>query len=162
MMLATIKKAWVSVKELSKSNGPSYIYRIVKIAKNEKGQYSTIVQVVGKSAHFEMKPEKILADDRLTAAFSPLDIRLLTYLGYCGIHTPQYKILAKKMMADEKIQFAVYDNKADEVIVLDHSKAQAIDEKMIKSLTSEDAYDLGYANGRQSILEEKQLLQGVK
>lgn len=161
-MLSKFKNIINSFRELSNQVSPAYIYRVAEIVKNEKGQYITIVQVIGKREHFKMKPEEILADDRLTSAFKPIDIRLLTYLGYCGINTPQYKILAKQILTDEKIQFAIYDNKKDDVMILDHSNAQMIDENMIKNLTAADAYDLGFSNGRQSILNEAEALKNIK
>jgi hypothetical protein len=102
-----------SSENLSKRIQP--VYRVVEIHKNEKGIYHATIQIIGKKEVFKMKPEEILADDTLTEFFHPFDIRLLTYLGYCGIHTPQYKILAKKILSDETLQFALYDNKNDQV-----------------------------------------------
>jgi hypothetical protein len=156
-MLRVIKKIIHNIQTNHKNIIPKQLYRVVEITENNKGLYSTKVQIIGTRQFFTMKPEEILADDKLTAAFHPLDIRLLTYLGYCGINTPQYKILAKKILANEKIQFALYDNQKDSVMILDDTNLQTIDDEMIKKLKSKDAYDLGFSNGRKSILEEKAL-----
>jgi len=160
-MLQVIKKVFHNIHNLKSDTTPRQLYRVVEINENDKGLHSTKVQIIGTRQFFTMKPEEILADDKLTAAFHPLDIRLLTYLGYCGINTPQYKILAKKILANEKIQFALYDNKKDSVVILDDHNLNTIDDEMIKNLKSKDAYDLGFSNGRKSILEEQDLLRNA-
>ena len=106
-----------------------------------------------------MPPEKILGDDRLTESFHPFDIRLLTYLGYCGINTPQFKILAKKILKDENIQLALFDKAANDLLLINVSDIETGDVNIIKNLASKDAYELGYSHGRSSILKEKELLK---
>jgi len=137
----------------------SSIYRIVDIVENDKGQFKAIIQLVGKNDFFEMKPEEILSDDKMTESFHQHDIRLLTYLGYCGINTPQYKILAKKLLANENIELAIYDNKSEKFSIKNLDDIATNDEIMIKNLTQQDAYDLGFAHGRKSILDEKNVFK---
>jgi hypothetical protein len=135
------------------------IYRVAEIKKNEKGIYKATIQVIGKKEIFKMKPEEILADDRLTELFHPFDIRLLTYLGYCGINTPQYKILAKKILSDESLQFALYDNKNDQVSYMNSDNIPTAEPTIISNMDSMDAYDLGFNHGRKSLILEKSLLK---
>lgn len=158
-MFKRIQKA---IKDIVKSNqkvikGP--VYRVTDFIKNEKGQYKAMIQVIGTKEFFKMNPEEILANDDLTATFHPFDIRLLTYLGYCGINTPQYKILAKKILANENIQLAIYDTKKDSVSVVDSDDIEISKTEMIKNLEPTDAYDLGFTHGRKSIMKEKELMK---
>ena len=46
-------------------------------------------------------------------------------------------------------------------MILDHTSAQMIDDIMIRNLTPNDAYDLGFSNGRQSILNESDMLKNI-
>lgn len=131
------------------------VYRVADIIQNDKGQYKAVIQMVGKSEIFEIKPEEILANNEFTALFHQHDVRLLTYLGYCGINTPQYKILAKKILANEGIEFAIYDNKTEDFSIKNIQDIPNDDINIINNLKPSDAYELGFAQGRKSILEEK-------
>lgn len=136
-------------------------YRVSDIIQNDKGEYKVVVQLIGKKEVFEMKPEQILANDSLTTLFHQHDIRLLTYLGYCGINTPQYKILAKKMLANEGIELAIYDKKTATFSVKNIEEIPTNDTETINNLISQDAYELGFAHGRKSILEEQKALKDI-
>ena len=136
-------------------------YRVSDIIQNDKGEYKVVVQLIGKKEVFEMKPEEILANDDLTTLFHQHDIRLLTYLGYCGINTPQYKILAKKMLANEGIELAIYDKKKESFSIKNIEEIPTNDAEIINNLVSQDAYELGFAHGRKSILEEQKALKNA-
>lgn len=84
-------------------------YRIASIDETDDNDYLVTVHTILKNAHFFMKPEEILADDKMTDLFSPRDVRTLTYLGYLGINSPKYKILAQRLSAeDNRIIFALH------------------------------------------------------
>jgi hypothetical protein len=135
------------------------LYNIADILKNENEQYTAIIRINGKKECFRMKPEEILADNELTQCFHQFDIRLLTYLGYCGINTPQYKILAKKILTNENIDFALYDKEKNSYSIISSRDIAIGDEELIANLNSKDAYELGFSHGRNSILEEKRLIK---
>ena len=70
-------------------------YRIADINTSIANEPSVTIQMIGKNITFKIAPETLLADNKLVNCFSPTDIRTLTYLGYLGINSPKYKILAK-------------------------------------------------------------------
>lgn len=83
-------------------------YRLAEIIQDEDGSYYVTIQVINKNITFRTKPEEILAENNLVNQFSPTDIRALTYLGYLGINSPKYKILAKNLSSqDSGIIFTV-------------------------------------------------------
>jgi hypothetical protein len=153
-----IKKIFQKIKMRNPELISKVAYRLSDMIQNEKGEYKAVIQLIGKKEFFEMKPEEILADDKLTALFHQHDVRLLTYLGYCGINTPQYKILAKKMLANEGIELAIYNKKTDTFSVKNIEHIPTNDHETIKNLNSQDAYELGFAHGRKSIITEKESL----
>lgn len=118
-----------------------------------------MIQVIGKSSFFKLKPEEILANDELTSSFHQHDIRLLTYLGYCGINTPQYKILAKKILINEGIELAIYDKNKEKISIKNIDDIPIQDQHTVENMAPHDAYQLGYAQGRKSIINEKPMLQ---
>jgi hypothetical protein len=71
-------------------------YKLIEIIQ-EDDYYTVMIKVVNKNITFQASPEEMLSNDALVDQFSPRDIRALTYLGYLGINSPQYKILAKKL-----------------------------------------------------------------
>lgn len=121
------------------STGESYTptLRIVEIYQDEHKDYSVVVQTIGKNITFKMLPEKILGNDRLTVLFSPIDIRSLTYLGYLGINSPQYKLLAERFSAEGNVLFAVAKKGATEPLVKSASEVLA-DKEIFTSLDKED------------------------
>lgn len=145
---------------IKKSREP--IYRVIDIVETDKQQYKAVIQVINKKECFRIAPENILADDRLTEAFHQFDIRLLTYLGYCGINSPQFKILAKKILKDENIQLALFDKTSNDLMLINTNDIATGDINIISNLAPKDAYELGYSHGRTSILKEKDLLKQYK
>ena len=66
------------------------------------------VSVIGTSkAPKAFKPEIILKDDKFTCDFSPLDVRSLTYLGYCNLNAPRYKLVIEKKNNDNEVLYVV-------------------------------------------------------
>jgi len=116
-----------------------------------------MIQVVGKSTTFKMQPEKILADDTMTNQFSPCDVRTLTYLGYLGINSPKYKILAKKLSEDnDKMIFAVHEKGSNKVETKTADQITA-DTEILKSLDQQDAHMVGYTVATEQTLSEEKL-----
>lgn len=128
---------------------PPIIYRVCEILENDLGHFQVAIQVIGKATVFKVKPEDILADDRLTASFHQHDIRLITYLGYCGINTPQYVIMAKKMLKNQDINFAIFDKNSQSI--KETGQGFEIDDEVIQKMKPRDAYEIGFMNGRKSI-----------
>lgn len=151
--LTTLKQIFAP----SEHNRPTH--RVVHIEQNKTGDYQATVQVIGKGSTFKIKPETILADDRMTNQFSPCDIRTLTYLGYLGINSPKYKILARQLSeTSDKMIFSIQKKGSDEV---SNKTADEIstDAEILKSLDQKDAHDVGYARAtEQNLAEEKQKL----
>jgi hypothetical protein len=160
-----LKKLISKTKKILNTSTPptkKIAYRVENIICDKNGEYKAVVQLVGKKDVFKMKPEEILANNKLTTLFHQHDIRLLTYLGYCGINTPQYKILAKKILANEGLELAIYDNKGKSINIKNIDDIPTNDSETISKMESQDAYELGFAHGRQSILEEKKLLKSTR
>jgi hypothetical protein len=133
--------------------------RIVEIFQDHHKDYFVVVQTIGKSITFKMKPEKILANDRLTNQFSPVDIRSLTYLGYLGINSPQYKVLAERFSEDGNELFAVV--KKGEIQPMVKTASEVLGDKAIlSSLDKEDIARISFfaateSNNQPSVLLTK-------
>lgn len=142
--------------QIIKSGSPQVKYRVVDIETDENENYAAVIQMVNKSLVFRMLPEEILADDALTDAFSSRDIRTLTYLGYLGVNSPKYKILAKKLSEqDSRLLFAIKEKGKSKPIVRSFDELQN-DVNFITSLDQKDAHMLGYVSAAE---QEKQKSQ---
>jgi hypothetical protein len=139
---------------------PSFkpIYRVIQIEKDHVGDYIVTVQVIGKTAVFKMEPDKILADDAMVAAFSPIDIRTLTYLGYLDMHSPKYNILAKRLSQhSDQVLFAV-QKKGEKDYKIVTSDEITSDKTMLEGLSREHAHMVGMTVGvEQAAIEKKQM-----
>ena len=160
-ILQRIKSVFHTLNELNKET-QNATYRVVNIEEDSKHEYQATIQVVGKNATFKMKPEEILADDRMTNQFAPCDIRTLTYLGYLGINSPKYKILAKRLSEEnDKMVFAV-QKKGSSKIETKTADQISTDEEILKSIDQKDAHMVGYTVAtEQTLAEEKQKLRLV-
>jgi hypothetical protein len=99
------------VKKIFKDSGAyrvyNPVYRVQRIF-DENGIHKVMVSVIGTSrAPKPFNPEEILADDKFTCDFSPLDVRTLTYLGYCNMNDPLYKIVIEKKNDNNEIMYLV-------------------------------------------------------
>ena len=140
-----------SISEVSKQP----LYRIVSIDQDETENYIATIQVTNKSHTFKMKPEEILADDHMTDAFSPRDIRTLTYLGYLGINAPKYKVLAKRLSDnDAKLVFAL-QVRGQKKPVIRTADEISTDEDLIAGLDQKDAHLIGYTSASEREALEK-------
>lgn len=150
-----IFRLWRNVS--NESNGVyRATYRIVQIEKNLDGEYYIMVQVINKNLTFKAAPEELLADDKMVNSFSPTDIRNLTYLGYLGINSPKYKILAKRLSEDsEQMVFAV-QKRGEKDYQLVTANEISKDENILHGLSQEDAHMVGMTTGNEQSIIEKQ------
>ncbi|OGT30990.1 MAG: hypothetical protein A3E87_06140 [Gammaproteobacteria bacterium RIFCSPHIGHO2_12_FULL_35_23] len=130
-------------------------HRLIAVFEDTNGEYIAKIQIINKNLAFNAKPEEILAKDEYVNRFSPCDIRALTYLGYLGINSPKYKILAKQLSEnDEKLIFAL--RKKGDTKVVTRTADEIINEKdILKNLNPNDAHVVGYTLACESIKAEK-------
>lgn len=156
-MVSQLKKRIKALFKLSRRpNVYEAIYRILSIEQDEHGDYVVVVQLINKSYTFTMKPEEILADDKMTNLFSPIDVRTMTYLGYLDINAPKYKILANRMAEDGGLVFALRE-KGNAKPVIKTAEEITSDTNMIGKLSQDDAHKVGFATGSQNSLQEQKI-----
>lgn len=137
------------------------IYRVAAIEKNKDGNYEVIAQLIGKSSVFKMKPEEILADDKMTDLFSPRDVRTLTYLGYLDINTPKYKILAKRLSEkDNRMLFAIH-KKGEKKLQIKTANEISQNKEILNQIDQQDAHMVGYTIATELMLQEKNDLKKI-
>lgn len=130
-------------------------YRVLNFEKNKQLEYIALIQVRNKNITFHMKPEDILANDSLVNQFSPTDIRALTYIGYLGINSPKYKILANQLsQIDQRFSF-ILKQKGRKKTLTKTTHEILNDEDFIKNLPPKDAQLIGYATATEDYLSEK-------
>lgn len=129
-------------------------YRLISIRKTGTDEYLATIQLIGKRVTFEMKPEEILSDDNLTDKFLPRDIRSLTYLGYLGINSPKYQILAQQLVNNEQIVFAIH-KKGTKNIDLKTATQISQDKAIIENLPHEDIHTVVFTVAKESMQKEK-------
>ena len=82
-------------------------------------------------------------------------MRTLTYLGYLGINSPKYKILAQRLSEDnDKTLFAVLKKGGTQVEVKTAAEISS-NKEILKSLDQEDAHRVGHTAAMENILDEK-------
>lgn len=162
-MMKLIKKFQnfrLNISEMFKSlnaGGFKPAYRVASIEKNEHGDYQVVIQVIGKNTIFAMKPEEILADDKMTDLFSPRDVRTLTYLGYLDINSPKYRILAKRLSEnDNRMVFAIQE-KGEKIPKIKTANEISQNKEMLKKLDQHDAHMIGYTAASEIMLEEQSI-----
>lgn len=138
-----ITKFYKLLKSINSNLSHTPLYRVLKILQDANDKYTVHIQVVNKNITFYMKPEEILADDKLVNMFSPTDVRTLTYLGYLGINAPKYKILARRMLNDPKTVF-ILKNSEDKEVIIKTADELLKEQQIISSTTPEDASTIGY------------------
>ena len=155
-LIAKTQNALAKIKGFV-STGPTY--RIANLEKNTQDEYVATIQLIGKNITFTAKPEDILANDAMTEQFGPKDVRTLTYLGYLGINSPQYKILAQHLSEDtDKMLFAVKKKGSAEIEVKTAAEISS-NKELIKSLNQEDAHLVGHTTEMESVMDEKVMKQ---
>lgn len=153
----SLKKAATSFVEANKKLTYTPAYRIVEVIETDDNDYQVRLQIIQKNITFLRKPEEILADDAMVDQFSPRDIRALTYLGYLGINSPKYKILAQRFsQGNEKLKFALKQKGHDKVII---KTAEEIvkENNILNNLAPKDVHLVSYVVGTESIQQENQM-----
>ena len=158
-------KGCKSISTLIKISLPKYPHRVVSIEQNEEGNYVAVVQVVNKGQIFRIKPEEILACNTMTDSFSQRDIRTLTYLGYLGINSPKYEILAKRLSEnDHQMFFSIKERGTNKYFVKTANEISS-DQNFITGLRQKDAHMLGYATAIEQMnseeIQKEKLKKGV-
>jgi len=158
-MIQANKNWWKILKEIlfpkNKEDVFKPTYRIVEVTKMDDKEYIITIQIINKSATFRMKPEEILSKDSLVDQFSPRDIRTLTYLGYLGINSPKFKILAQRLSENNDNTLFAIKEKGQKNVILKTASELASQTEMISNLDAKDAHTVGYTLASDSIMLEK-------
>lgn len=161
LLTALIQTVRQTPRSLKKEESFQPIYRVAELEQDKEGDYVAIIQLISKNQIFKAKPEDILADDELTDLFSPRDVRTLTYLGYLGINSPKYKILAQRLSEkDNSLVFAVKE-KGKKEPVLKKASEIANDEAFLSSLDQKDAHKVGYTAAHEHSANEEEQKQAL-
>jgi hypothetical protein len=152
-------KQWL--QHISKWLSPEFVpvYRLVDIIKSDDDEHKLIIQVIHKNITFSLKPEELLANDSVIDLFSPRDVRTLTYLGYLDLHSPKYKIMAKRLTQNSHVAFAL-KRKSDKKVII-KTPAEIMQEKMFNCLDANDAQLVGYTAATESVALEKMQMRSL-
>jgi hypothetical protein len=159
---AKVKQAFTKLRELNKKDSYTPSYRVAEIFQDEEGDYFVQVQIISKSLAFKARPEELLAKDNIVDQFSPRDVRTLTYLGYLGINSPKFKILAQRLSeTNDKLIFAIKKKGHDKLII--KTADEIVKQKeILENLKPEDAHLIGYTFATENVLEEKKQKEFLK
>ena len=152
-MTKLIKKIAVFLKRLNQSKTYTPSHRVLNLLQNADNSYTAHIQIINKNITFYKKPEDILADDTFVNMFSPLDVRTLTYLGYLEINAPKYKILAQRMINNDKTIFIIRKT-GEENVILKTANEILQEPNMISQMPSDDARVIGYTIAAENIQTE--------
>jgi hypothetical protein len=148
-----IKNIFETVKKIRNASAYRPSYRVIEVIKNKDGAYTVHIQVINSSSAFYAKPEELLADDNIVNLFSPLDVRTLTYLGYLGINSPKYKILAQRLVDESNLVFVV-EEKGSEGIIFKTASEIMRDNNFLQNMNAADASIIGYTSATESAVKE--------
>lgn len=159
-VIGKLKKYWGSFLKSLPTSAPLVFkpgYRVASIEKDTHGDYEIVVQLIGKSTIFKIKPEEILADDKMTDQFSPRDVRTLTYLGYLDLNSPKYRILAKKLSEkDNRMLFALH-KKGEKNLHIKTASEISQDKEILTQIDQQDAHMIGYMAASEVISQESEV-----
>jgi hypothetical protein len=151
-----ITKITAFIKLVKQANTYTPTHRLADITQETPDEFTVTIQVINKNIIFTAKPEEILANDDMVDKFSPRDIRALTYLGYLGINSPKYKILAKRFCdSDSKFSFAI-KHKNDSKVSFKTADQIMREKDILSSLSPNDASLVGYSVGSQAHIDEQE------
>lgn len=135
------------------------LYRLVEIIE-ENDEYTVVIKIIQKNVTFKVKPEEILANDELVDQFSPRDIRALTYLGYLGINSPKYKVLAKQFSESNRVTFVI--RKKGEKGLLNKTATELSSQiSLLNEMKSIDAHVVGYMAAIESLASEAEQIKNL-
>ena len=156
-----LKLYWSYFKKARGKNVFLPSYRVVEIIQEDDEQYVVEIQLIHKNLIFKAKPEELLAKDEIVDQFSPRDIRTLTYLGYLGINSPKYKILANRLLEkDNKLVFAI-KKKGQKSIITKTADEIFKEQEVLESLSPKDAHLVGFTIASESAAAEKRQKEAV-
>lgn len=161
-LVTFIKKFKELRKEMKSSKSSNVVYKLADIETDKEENYVAIIQVIGKGITFKVKPEELLADDNTIDDFSQKDIRALTYLGYLNTNNPKYKVVATHHSKELNKMIFALNKKGDKKPVVVTADQISIDEKILTSLSPEDAHKVGYITATEQALLEKQEKERLK
>lgn len=130
--------------ELRKLNGYIPSLRVIEIIKDEEN-FKVKVQMINSFKVYYDVPEKILESDEYINKFSPTDVRTLTYLGYLGINSPKYKLLAQRMIETGDVVFVI-KQKGQKNMILKTAKELFKEKEFINNMSAVDASSVTYAS----------------
>ena len=157
-----LKKLWQEIQTLNKRDSYIPSYRVTEIFQDDEGDYMVQVQIISKSLAFKARPEELLAKDDIVDQFSPRDVRTLTYLGYLGINSPKFKILAKRLSENnDKLIFAL-KKKGDKKLIIKTADEIVKEKEILDNLKAEDAHLVGYTFATENVLKEKKDINSLK
>lgn len=137
-------------------------YQILEINRKNSGISTLKICIVGTGKVVEYSPEEIISDDVFLDGFSKKDIRTISYYAYANLNKPKFEII--KQCFSEKLKNFVFTLKKQNSNI--HHEKTAIEiaqnSSLIKELSSNDAYRIGYMFGCESILMEKQEKNRIK
>jgi hypothetical protein len=146
-------------KETKKHYSFTPIYRLAAVTQDSDGSYFATIQLINKNITFQTKPEEILADNNLVNQLSPTDVRALTYLGYLGINSPKYKILAKNLSTQDNSIIFTVRKKGEKQPLLKKASELAHNQEFLGSIDPKEAHMVGYTAGMEQTAKEEQLKQ---
>lgn len=155
-----VKKLYIYLQQLRQQSSYTPSYRVLDFLQDDENNYTAHIQVINKNITFYSNPEDILADDKLVSMFSPTDVRTLTYLGYLGINAPKYKILAQRMIDNQKTVFIIKKS-GDKNMIIKTASEILKEHDIITSMQPEDARKIGYTVAIENIQDEKDLKQNL-
>ena len=156
-LFSKLKASYQSASIFIKKSLPEHAYRILSIEQNEDEAYVAVVQITNTRQVFRMNPEEILASDQMTDSFSQRDIRTLTYLGYLGINSPKYKILAKRLSENDSSLIFAIKERGNKQYIIKTAREISCDDTLMSNFHQKDAHMIGYAVAtEEAINEEKQ------
>lgn len=157
-----IKNLWERYKNRKKYLSFNPAYRLVEITQDEDESYFVTIQLINKNITFQTKPEEILAENDLVNQFTPTDVRALTYLGYLGINSPKYKILAKNLSSQDSSIIFTIKKKGEKQALLKKASELAQDKELLKSIDPKDAHMIGYTAAMEQTSKEDFLKQEAR
>lgn len=156
-----IQKFVSYIKQVHQNSSFTPAYRLLEVQRDENESYLVRIQIINKNLGFYAKPEDILAIDSMVDMFSPRDIRTLTYLGYLGVNSPKYRILAQRIMDNGSMLFSIKQKNSEKIIV--KTAAEIIQEhQIIAGMHAEDAKAVSYMAATESLQHEHKLKQQLK
>lgn len=131
-------------------------YRVVEILQDDDDEYVAVIQLISRSLVFKIKPEEILSKDKFVDCFSPKDIRTLTYLGYLGINSPKYKVLAKHLSDENDNLLFALKKKGKKKVVIKTADQIAKEQDILGSMDAHDAQLVGYTLASENVRKEQE------